>query len=59
MLLNLCCGESILFNMHCFMKQVVAFVLEAFFAEMEIHSAAKEAAASDGGSSDDEVRPSN
>jgi hypothetical protein len=39
------------------LQQVVAFVLEAFFAEMEIHSAAKEAAASDDGSSDDEVRP--
>jgi two pore calcium channel protein len=34
---------------------VVAFVLEAFFAEMEMHSAAKESeAASDGDSSDDE-----
>ncbi len=39
------------------MKQVVAFVLEAFFAEMEIHSAAKESAANDDSSSDDEVRP--
>jgi len=39
-------------------KQVVAFVLEAFFAEMEIHSAAKESAAKDdSSSSDDEVRP--
>ena len=39
-------------------NQVVAFVLEAFFAEMEMHSAAKEAAASsDDRSSDDEVRP--
>lgn len=43
-------GVLFLFNL------VVAFVLEAFFAEMEIHSAAKEAAASDGGSSDDEDR---
>lgn len=38
------------------LKQVVAFVLEAFFAEMEMHSTAKESeVASDGDSSDDEV----
>lgn len=37
------------------LKQVVAFVLEAFFAEMEMHSAAKEAAGSDDNSTDDQV----
>jgi len=41
------------------LKQVVAFVLEAFFAEMEIHAAAKESAPADDSSSDDEVRPLN
>jgi len=44
-------GVLFLFNL------VVAFVLEAFFAEMEIHSAAKESAAKDdSSSSDDEDR---
>jgi two pore calcium channel protein len=43
-------GVLFLFNL------VVAFVLEAFFAEMEMHSAAKEAAGSDDNSTDDEDR---
>jgi two pore calcium channel protein len=44
-------GVLFLFNL------VVAFVLEAFFAEMEIHSAAKEAAENNSSDNEDQVNP--